>query len=99
MNARGDQTAAEQNYHRALAVAERQSAKTLRLRAAISLAHLWLDQGKCTEARDLFVPVYDSFTEGFDTPILRDARALLDRLACAAHLLRGGTTAGRLRKS
>jgi class 3 adenylate cyclase/predicted ATPase len=81
MNARGDQTAAEQNYHRALAVAERQSAKTLRLRAAISLAHLWLDQGKCTKARDLFVPVYDSFTEGFDTPVLRDARALLDQLA------------------
>jgi len=81
MNARGDQAAAEQNYHRALAVAERQSAKTLGLRAAISLAHLWFEQGKRTEARDLFAPVYDSFTEGFDTPVLREARALLEQLA------------------
>jgi hypothetical protein len=58
-----DQAAAEQNYHRALAVAERQSAKTLGLRAATSLARLWRDQGKCTEARDLLAPVYGSFTE------------------------------------
>jgi len=81
MNARGDQAAAEQNYHRALAVAERQSAKTFGLRAATSLARLWRDQGRCTEARDLFVPAYGSFTEGFDTPILRDAKVLLDQLA------------------
>ena len=81
MNARGDQAAAEQHYHRALAVAERQSAKTLGLRAATSLAHLWRDQGKCTEAHDLLVLRYGSFTEGFDTPVLRDARALLDQLA------------------
>jgi predicted ATPase len=81
MNARGDQAAAEQNYHRALAVAERQSAKTFGLRAATSLARLWRDQGRCTEARDLFVPAYGSFTEGFDTPILRAAKVLLDQLA------------------
>jgi tetratricopeptide (TPR) repeat protein len=81
MNARGDQAAAEQNYHRALAVAERQSAKTLGLRAATSLAHLWRDQGKCTEAHDLFLLRYRSFTEGFDTPVLREARALLEQLA------------------
>jgi len=81
MNARGDQAAAEQNYRRALAVAEHQSAKTLGLRAAISLTRLWLDQGKRTQARDLFVPVYDSFTGGFETPVLRDAKALLDQLA------------------
>jgi predicted ATPase len=81
MNVRGDQAAAEQNYHRALAVAERQSAETFRLRAATSLARLWRDQGKCTEAHDLFVPVYGQFTEGFDTPVLRDARALIDQLA------------------
>ncbi|WP_027555879.1 adenylate/guanylate cyclase domain-containing protein [Bradyrhizobium sp. Cp5.3] len=81
MNARGDQAAAEQNYRRALAVAERQSARTFGLRAATSLARLWRDQGRCTKARDLFVPVYGSFTEGFDTPILREARALLDQLA------------------
>jgi class 3 adenylate cyclase/predicted ATPase len=81
MNARGDQSAAEQNYRRALAVAERQSAKTFGLRAATSLACLWRDQGKCTEAHDLLAVVYGSFTEGFDTPVLRDARALLDQLA------------------
>jgi tetratricopeptide (TPR) repeat protein len=81
MNARGDQAAAEQNYHRALAVAERQSAKTFRLRAATSLARLWRDQGKCRAARDLFVSVYDQFTEGFDMPVLRDAKAQLDQLA------------------
>ena len=81
MNARGDQAAAEQNYHRALAVAERQSAKTFGLGAATSLARLWRDQGKCTEARDLLVPVYGWFTEGFDTPVLRDAKALFDQLA------------------
>jgi predicted ATPase len=81
MIARGDQAAAERNYHRALAVAERQSTKTLGLRAASSLARLWRDQGKCTEAHDLLALVYGSFTEGFDTPVLRDAKALLDRLA------------------
>ena len=81
MNARGDQAAAEQNYHRALAVAKRQSTKTFELRAATSLARLWRDQGKCTEAHELLAPVYGSFTEGFDTPVLRDAKALLDRLA------------------
>jgi predicted ATPase len=81
MNALGDQAAAEQNYHRALAVAERQSAKTFGLRAAISLARLWRDQGKRTEARDLLAVTYGSFTEGFDTPVLRGAKALLEELA------------------
>ncbi|WFU70102.1 adenylate/guanylate cyclase domain-containing protein [Bradyrhizobium sp. CB2312] len=80
-NARGDRAAAEQNYHRALAVAERQSAKTFGLRAATSLACLWRDQGKRTEARDLLALGYGRFTEGFDTPVLRDAKALLDQLA------------------
>jgi predicted ATPase len=81
MNARGDQAAAEQNYHRALALAERQSAKTLGLQAATSLARLWRGQGKCTEAHDLLAPVYLSFSEGFDTPVLQEAKALLDQLA------------------
>jgi predicted ATPase len=81
MNARADQAAAEQNYHRALAVAERQRAKTFGLRAATSLARLWRDQGKCTEAHDLLALVYGWFTEGFDTPVLRDARVLLGQLA------------------
>jgi predicted ATPase len=81
MNARGDQAAAEQNYHRALAVAERQNAKTFGLRAATSLARLWRDQGKCTEARDLLALGYGCFTEGFTTPVLLDAKALLEELA------------------
>ena len=81
MNARGDYAAAEQNYQRALAVAERQSAKTFGLRAAISLARLWRDQGKCTQARDLLALGYGRFTEGFDMPLLRDAKALLEELA------------------
>ena len=81
MNARGDQAAAEQNYHRALAVAERQSAKTFGLRSATSRARLWRGQGKCTEAHDLLALVYGWFTEGFDTPVLRDAKGLLDPLA------------------
>jgi predicted ATPase len=81
MNARGDQAAAEQNYHRALAVAKHQSAKTFGLRAATSLARLLCNQGKCTEAHDLLALMYAWFTEGFDTPVLRDTRALLDQLA------------------
>ena len=62
-------------------MAERQSARTLGLRAATSLACLWRDQGKRTEAHDLLALVYGWFTEGFDTPVLRDAKALLDQLA------------------
>jgi len=81
MNARGDQAAAEQNYHRALAVAERQGAKTFGLRAATSLARLWRDQGKRREAHDLLARIYASFTEGFDTPVLQDAKEPLDQLA------------------
>jgi len=51
------------------------------LRAATSLARLWADQGKRAEGRDLLAPVYDWFTEGFDTADLKDAKALLDDLA------------------
>jgi len=80
-NATGNQTAAEQSYHQALAIAARQSAKVLELGAATSLARLWRDQGKRTEARDLLAPIYDWFTEGFDTRILKEAEALLDELA------------------
>jgi predicted ATPase len=50
------------------------------LRTATSLARLWRDQGKRTEARDLLATVYGWFTEGFDTPVLQDAKALLDEL-------------------
>jgi len=81
LNATGDRAAAEQSYHQALVVAERQRAKVSELRASTSLARLWRDQGKRTEARDLLAPVYNWFAEGFDTPVLQDAKALLDELA------------------
>ena len=51
------------------------------VRTATNLARVWRDQGKRTEARDLLAPVYNWFTEGFDTPVLQDAKALLDELA------------------
>jgi class 3 adenylate cyclase/tetratricopeptide (TPR) repeat protein len=81
LNATGDLSAAEQSYHQALAVAQRQSAKLLELRAATSLCRLWRDQGRGTEARDLLAPIYGWFTEGFDTPVLQDAKSLRDELA------------------
>jgi predicted ATPase len=77
----GHEETAEQNYHQALAIARRQSARVFELRAATSLARLWRDQGKRTEAHDLLAPVYGWFTEGFDTPVLQEAKALLDELS------------------
>lgn len=71
---------AEASYLRALDVARAQQAKSLELRAATSLARLWRDQGKCTQARELLAPVYDWFTEGFALHDLLDAKALLDEL-------------------
>jgi predicted ATPase len=56
-------------------------AKSLELRAAMSLSRLWQRQGKCTEARELLAPVYGWFTEGFDTADLQEAKALLEALA------------------
>ena len=81
LNAIGDPSAAERNYHLALEVARRQSAKPSELRASISLARLWCKQDKRTEARDLLASIYGWFTEGFDTPDLKEAKALLDDLA------------------
>jgi tetratricopeptide (TPR) repeat protein len=81
LNAIGDQSGAEQHYRQAIAVAERQSAKLFQLRTSIRLARLWRDQGKRTEAYELLVPVYAWFTEGFDAPVLKEAKALLDELA------------------
>ena len=71
---------AEICFHQALAVARQQQAKSLELRAAMSLARLWQQQGKQQEARELLVLIYDWFTEGFDTVDLQEARALLDEL-------------------
>ncbi|MFL5280701.1 MAG: hypothetical protein ACJ8AW_06800 [Rhodopila sp.] len=80
MAAAGDRSAAEQHYRQAIAVAERQSAKLFQLRASTSLARLWRDQGRRMEARDLLAPIYGWFTEGFDAPVLKEAKALLDEL-------------------
>ena len=68
-------------YRKALSIAEEQEAKLWELRAAMSLAQLWRDQGRPAEARDLLASIYGWFTEGFDTPDLREAKALLDELA------------------
>jgi class 3 adenylate cyclase/predicted ATPase len=81
LNTTGDQAAAEQSYRQALAVAKRQSARTFELRASTSLARLWRDQGKRAEAHDLLAPIYRWFTEGFDTPDLKEAKALLEELS------------------
>jgi predicted ATPase len=74
---------AEDNFLRAIDVARNQSAKTWELRAATSLARLWRHMGQLAEARDLLAPIYGWFTEGFDTPDLKDARALLDKVNAA----------------
>lgn len=66
--------------HHALAVAHRQQAKSLELRAATSLARLWQRQGRRDAARELLAPIYSWFTEGFDTANLQDARILLHEL-------------------
>jgi hypothetical protein len=81
LNAIGDGTAAEQNYHQALSVARPQGARIFELRAATSLARLWRHQGKQTEAHHLLEPIHGWFSEGFDTPVLKEANALLDQLA------------------
>ena len=65
----------------ALVVARQQQAKSWELRAAMSLARLWRDQGKVQQARELLAPVYGWFTEGFDTLDLKEAKALLEELA------------------
>jgi class 3 adenylate cyclase/predicted ATPase len=69
---------AEAHFVRALAVARKQGAKSLELRAAMSMAGLWRDQGKRSEARDLLAPVYAWYTEGLGTIDLKKAKALLD---------------------
>jgi predicted ATPase len=69
---------AEACVQQALAVARRQQAKSLELRAAMSLARLWQRQGKRNKARELLAPIYGWFTEGFDTADLQEAAALLD---------------------
>jgi class 3 adenylate cyclase/predicted ATPase len=81
MSPKPDATKAETYFEGALAVARQQQAKSWELRAAMSMARLWRDQGKQDEARDLLAPVYGWFTEGFDTLDLKEAKALLEQLA------------------
>ena len=76
-----DPAKAEESFRTALAIAREQGTRGYELRAATSLARLWLKQDRRGEARDLLAPVYGSFTEGFDTADLKDAKALLDKLA------------------
>jgi predicted ATPase len=80
MSPEPDVAKAEAYFERALTVARQQQAKSWELRASMSLARLWRDQGKVSEARELLAPVYGWFTEGFDTRDLKEAKALLEEL-------------------
>jgi class 3 adenylate cyclase len=71
----------EVSFQRSLDVSQHQGAKSVELRASMSMARLWRDQGKRDEARELLAPVYSWFTEGFDTLDLKEAKALLDELS------------------
>jgi predicted ATPase len=77
----GDTAKSEEYLQRALSVARAKGAKSWELRASMSLARLWRDQGKVQQARELVAPVYGWFTEGFDTRDLQEAKALLEELA------------------
>jgi predicted ATPase/class 3 adenylate cyclase len=76
-----DAAKAQAHFERALSIAREKQAKSFELRAAMSLARLWRDQGKVQQARELLAPVYGWFTEGFDTRDLKEAKALLEELA------------------
>jgi hypothetical protein len=76
-----DATKAQAYFERALAIARQQQAKSWELRASMSLARLWRDQGKVQQAREQLAPVYGWFTEGFDTRDLKEAKAVLEELA------------------
>jgi predicted ATPase len=81
-----DERQAEICFQQALDVARRRQAKSWELRASTSLARLWRDRGKRTQARDLLAPIYGWFTEGFDTPDLKEAKALLEELGIGVTL-------------
>jgi predicted ATPase len=80
MSPKPDETKAQTYFERALTIVRQQQAKSWELRAAMSLARLWRDQGKLQQARELLAPVYGWFTEGFDTLDLKEAKALLEEL-------------------
>jgi predicted ATPase len=73
-----DASQAEECFQQALAVARRQQAKALELRAALSLSRLWQQQGQRDQARQLLTEIYSWFTEGFETPDLQEARMWLE---------------------
>jgi predicted ATPase len=75
-----DAAKAEAYFEHSLAVARQQQAKSWELRAAMSMARLWRNQGKVQQAREVLAPVYSWFTEGHDTRDLKEAKALLDVL-------------------
>src|SRR5713101_6273372 len=74
------QEEAEECFHRAIDIARRQSAKSLELRAVMSLSRLWQQQGRQKDDHQMLVQIYGWFTEGFDTKDLQEARALLEEL-------------------
>jgi tetratricopeptide (TPR) repeat protein len=76
----GDRTQAEADYHRALAWSRERNARWIELNAGIRLARQWQADGRARDASELLAPVYGWFTEGFDNPVLRDAKALLEEL-------------------
>jgi predicted ATPase len=81
MSTRGDLAKVEAHFERALAISRKQGTRSLELRAAMSMARLWRDQGRRSEAHDLLASVYEGFTEGFDTIDLKNAKVVLDALA------------------
>jgi class 3 adenylate cyclase/predicted ATPase len=81
LDSNGSEAQAEASYRKAIEVAQELKARLWKLRASTALAHLWHSQGKCSEAIALLEPVYDWFTEGFDTRDLKEAKALLGTLA------------------
>jgi adenylate cyclase len=76
-----DEESPEGCFLKAIEVARRQEAKSLELRAVLSLSRLWQEQGKREEARQMLVGIYGWFTEGFDTPDLKEAKALLEAMS------------------
>jgi predicted ATPase len=78
---RNPQLEAEECFQKAIAIAQKQQAKSLELRATVSLARLWQQQGKKVEARQMLAEIYGWFTEGFDTKDLQEAKALLEDLS------------------
>ena len=80
LQAAGNSEEAETCFRQALDIARRQQAKSLELRAAMSLVRLWQRQGKCEAARELLAPIYGWFTEGFNTADLQEAKKLLKAL-------------------